>query len=145
MMSPAIRAVTLAIPLGLFAAPVVAETLVAARTIPARSVLDATDVALTTAVVPGAHRNPADIVGLEAQITIYAGRPIRLGDVGPAALIDRNELVTLRFRTGALVIETEGRALDRGAQGVGVRVMNNSSRNVVVGRVIAPGLVEVSR
>lgn len=122
-----------------------AETLVAARTVPARTILAATDVSLVEAQVGGAHRRIEDVVGLETRVTLYAGRPVNVGDVGPPALIERNEIVTLRFRSGALVIETDGRALDRAAAGRGVRVMNLGSRAVVVGRVAGPGIVEVGQ
>ncbi|MEM8789906.1 MAG: flagellar basal body P-ring formation chaperone FlgA [Pseudomonadota bacterium] len=119
------------------------QTLVAARTIPARTVLSAADVTVTDAQTVGAHHNVQDVVGLEARVTLYAGRPVGLADLGPAALIDRNDIVTLVFRRGALKIETNGRALDRAASGAGVRVMNLASRTVVIGRVAGPGLVEV--
>jgi len=70
---------------------------------------------------------------------------VHVADIGPAALVDRNEIVTLSFRKGPLVIETEGRALDRASAGAKVRVMNMTSRATVIGRVVAPGRVEVGR
>ena len=125
--------------------PLAAQSLIAARTIPARSVLEPADVRLAEASVRGAHTRIADVVGQEAQITIYAGRPVHVADIGPAALVDRNDIVTLSFRKGPLVIETEGRALDRASAGAKVRVMNMTSRATVIGRVVAPGRVEVGR
>lgn len=123
----------------------VAETLVAARTLPARTILSPADVSIIEAQIGGAHRRVEDVVGLETRVTLYAGRPVQLGDVGPPALVERNEIVTLRFKSGPLVIETDGRALDRAAAGRGIRVMNLGSRAVVVGRVTSPGIVEVGQ
>ena len=71
------------------------------------------------------------------------GRPIAAGDLGPPAVVERNQIVTLRFRRGALLIEGEGKALDRGPEGARVRVMNLLSRVSVTGRVAGPNLVEV--
>ncbi len=130
---------------GFAATDALANSLVATRTVPARTVLAATDVALVDAQIGGAHQRVEDVVGLETRVTLYVGRPVQVGDVGPAALIERNETVLLRYRAGALVIETDGRALDRAAAGQVVRVMNLGSRQVVVGRVNGPGLVEVGQ
>ncbi|MSU91801.1 flagellar basal body P-ring formation protein FlgA [Rhodobacteraceae bacterium 2CG4] len=122
-----------------------AQVLVVNRTLPAQTVIGPQDVSLQDGDVPGAHRAVEDAVGLETRVTLYPGRPVRLGDLGPAAVVERNEIVTLRFRSGALVIETAGRALDRAALDRGVRVMNLGSRTTVTGTARGPGLVEVGR
>ena len=86
------------------AAPVSAESLVATRTIRAKSLVAAEDLTLVSAELPGALSDPADAVGLEARVAIYAGKPIRPGDLGPPTLIERNQLVTLIFLSGGLAI-----------------------------------------
>ncbi len=78
-------------------------------------------------------------------MTLYAGRPVRVGDLDTPALIERNEIVSLAFSRGNLSIIAEGRALSRGGLNDLVRVMNLESRIPVTGRVTAPGLVEVGR
>ena len=50
-------------------------------------------------------------------MAIYAGRPVRPGDLGPPALVERNQLVPLVYQPGGLAISTEGRALGRGGGG----------------------------
>ncbi len=65
-----------------------------------------------------------DVIGLETQVAVYRGHAIRVGDLGPPTLIQRNELVRISFKLGGLTLETEGRALDDGAMGQRVRVMN---------------------
>jgi flagellar basal body P-ring formation protein FlgA len=125
--------------------PALAESLVAAQTIRAQSVLRAEDVVQVAADIPGALADPADAIGLEARATIYPGRPIRLADLGPPALVDRNEVVPLVYEMGPLSILTEGRALERGGEGDLIRILNIGSRTTVSGRVGADGIVRVGQ
>ncbi len=127
----------------LAAAPAAAESLVAARTIPARSAISIEDLRLVSQEIPGALGDPASVEGMEAKVTIYEGRPLRAGDLAPPALVERNDLIRLVFRRGPLEIETDGRALDRAREGEPARAMNLSSRSIVVGVVAGPGLIEV--
>ena len=71
------RGLTLLVAALIPALPVSAETLVAARTIRAQAILAPSDIALADATIPGALTDPADAVGLEARVVLYAGRPIR--------------------------------------------------------------------
>ncbi|MDZ4088333.1 MAG: flagellar basal body P-ring formation chaperone FlgA [Tabrizicola sp.] len=125
------------------AAPVSAESLVATRTIRAKTLIAPEDLTLVNAELPGALTDPALAVGLEARVSIYAGKPVRLGDLGPPTLVERNQLVTLVYVSGGLAISTEGRALARGADGDQIRVMNLGSRNTVTGRIGPDGAVYV--
>ena len=140
---PRARTLLLAAAALALAGPVAAETLVAARTVRAMSVLMPEDLAVSEDAVPGALRHPDEAVGLEARTMLYQGRPIRPADVGPAALVERNALVVLVFRRGGLTITTEGRALGRGGVGDRLRVINLSSRTAVTGTVEADGRVAV--
>ncbi|WP_039018548.1 flagellar basal body P-ring formation chaperone FlgA [Halocynthiibacter namhaensis] len=123
------------------ATPVMADTLVAARTIRSQTVLSSADFVIATGDTLGSLTQISDIQGLEARVTLYAGRPVRPGDVGPAAVINRNQVVPLVFNANGLVITTEGRALDRAAPGEYVRIMNLSSRTTVSGRAMPNGTV----
>lgn len=121
-----------------------ADILVPVRTIRAKELITAEDLMLKNVAVMGALSDPADVVGQEARVALYAGRPVRPGDIGPPALVERNDLVKLIFRHGGLTIETEGRSLGRGAVGEFIRVMNMSSRTTVSGRITADGSIEVN-
>ena len=125
-------------------APAAADTVVAARTIRSAAQIGPEDLATIAADVPGTFAAPSEVIGQEAKTMIYKGRPIRPQDVGPAALVDRNSIVTIRYQVGGLGIETEGRALTRAAAGESVRVMNLASRTTVTGIVSADGSVFVS-
>jgi flagella basal body P-ring formation protein FlgA len=127
----------------MLAQPVLAESVVATRTIRAKSLIAAEDLTLVSAELPGALSDPAQAIGLEARVSIYAGKPVRPGDLGPPTLVERNQPVALVYLSGGLAISTEGRALARGSVGDEVRVMNLGSRNTVTGRVGPDGAVYV--
>jgi flagella basal body P-ring formation protein FlgA len=126
-------------------APLRAETVIAAGTIRGQSLIMPTDVALVPGQTPGALSDPQEAIGMEAAVNLYAGRPIRPGDLRPPAIIERNSLVTIRFAHGQLMIIAEGRAMDRAAAGEALRVMNLSSRTTVTATAAAPGLVTVGQ
>jgi flagellar basal body P-ring formation protein FlgA len=125
------------------ATPVAAESVVATRTIRAKSLIAPEDLTLVSAELPGALIDPEAAVGQEARVAIYAGKPVRPGDLGPPTLVDRNQVVRLVFVAGGLAISTEGRALGRGSAGDDIRVMNLGSRNTVSGRIGPDGAVYV--
>ncbi|MHA6264158.1 flagellar basal body P-ring formation chaperone FlgA [Arenibacterium sp. CAU 1754] len=127
----------------LASSPVSADVLVPIRTIRAKEIITAQDIAVKTADIPGAFTDPGDLIGQEARVALYAGRPVRFGDVGPPAIINRNDIVVLTFSRGGLRIVTEGRALGRGAPGEALRAMNMTSRTTVTGLIRADGTVEV--
>ncbi len=118
-----------------------AETLVAARTIRAHEIVTASDFSVTPAHTPGAIEDISDAAGLEARITIFAGRPVMHGHLGPAAVIERNEIVSIVFRRGSLTITSEGRALERGGIGDRVRLLSLKSRSNVAGTVMPDATV----
>jgi flagellar basal body P-ring formation protein FlgA len=121
-----------------------AQAVIATRTLRAGQPIVEADLAIgAQPLAPGLIADPAEALGMEARVTLYGGRPVPLAALQPAALIERNQLVTLVYRTGVLEIRAEGRALARGAAEAQVRVMNLASRTTVTGRVAGPGLVSV--
>ncbi len=121
-----------------------ADSVVAARNIRPETVLTMDDITIVAETIPGAADHPDLALGMEARVAIYAGRPIRVEDLGAPALVDRNQIVVLHFTAGALSINAEGRVLDRGGYGDVVRVMNLSSKTTVTGMVEADGSVRVA-
>ena len=136
-----IRALVLT--LALSPVPVSADSVVAARTIRSQAILTPEDVAMVPADLPGALADPDSVIGQESRVVLYAGRPIRAADIGPAALVERNQIVTVYYRQGPLNIAMEGRILARAAVGDRIRVMNLESRNTVTGTVTADGSILV--
>lgn len=120
-----------------------AETLVAARTVRAQAILSPLDFQVIEQTIPGSLDNPDQAIGMEARVVLYAGRPIRPDDIGPAAIIERNQIVTLLYRRGSLSIAADGRALGRAGAGDMLRVMNLASRTTITGSVRPDGTVVV--
>lgn len=131
------------------AGPVMAQpaseppAVVAARTIRAQSIIEPGDLVAGTTPFPGALVDPAEGIGREARVTLYAGRPVQAADLVAPALVDRNQTIPLIYSSGPLTILAEGRALSRGGEGEVIRVMNLESRMTVTGRVAADGAVHV--
>ncbi|MCK4711470.1 MAG: flagellar basal body P-ring formation protein FlgA [Marinosulfonomonas sp.] len=131
------------ITLALLGSAATAETLVATRTIRSHAIITPDDVILKDVVIPGSLTRLEDAVGLEARVVLYAGRPIRPGQIGPAAIIERNQIVMLVYQRGSLRIMADARSLGRAGVGDFVRVMNLNSRTTVTGIVGADGTVTV--
>jgi flagella basal body P-ring formation protein FlgA len=129
--------------LGALPASAWAETVVATRTIRAQEIIGPTDLALREGTVPGAITAPDQAIGQEARVALYPGRPVRHGDIGPPAIVERNQLVVLTYAAGGLRITAEARALGRGGIGDRIRVMNLASRSSLFGEVQADGTVQV--
>lgn len=122
-----------------------AQTVVPTHTLRPGDEVSESDVKLLDTPTPGVFSDVSQVIGLEVQRALYRGRPIGSGDVGAPALVERNQIVTIIFETGALSIETEGRALGRGGLGDRLKVLNLSSKNTVVGRVAGTGEVIVNQ
>ena len=127
----------------LFGGSAMAETLVAARTVRSQAILSPSDVDVIAKTIPGSLTHPDEVIGMEARVVLYAGRPIRPGDIGPPAIVEHNQIVTLLYRRGGLTLAAEARALGRAGAGDMVRVMNLASRNTVTGLVQMDGSVTV--
>lgn len=121
-----------------------ADTIIAARTIPAGAVVAKEDLRVLEAD-GGQGGGIERMIGLQSRRAIYAGTAVRAEDLGPATLVERNEIVTMRYASGRLGIRTEGRALEPGSLGERIRVINLGSRMSITAVVAGEGLVEVSR
>jgi len=128
-----------------FVAQAAAETVVPLRAIRSGTVIAASDVTSIKDNVEGTYRLVDAVIGQEARVTLYPGRPIHLAHVGPPALLERNQIVKMIYRSSGLSISAEGRVLDRVGAGDRVRVMNLASRQTVVGTVQSNGIVEVGQ
>lgn len=128
----------------MLAGPALAETVVATRTIRPQEIIGASDVKLENVDVPGAYVKLENVIGLEAQYALYPGRAVMRGALAEPAVVERNQFVVLVYQTGGLRIVTDGRALDRGAVGDRIRVMNVNSRTSLFGTISEDGTILVS-
>ncbi|GIX17122.1 MAG: hypothetical protein KatS3mg119_1308 [Rhodothalassiaceae bacterium] len=84
-----------------------------------------------------------EVAGREATRSLRPGTPLRRGDLRRPVLVEKGAPVTMRLATGAMILTARGRAMEDGARGDIVRVLNPSSRRIVEGRVVGAGLVAV--
>jgi flagella basal body P-ring formation protein FlgA len=83
------------------------------------------------------------LVGMSARRSIRPDRPVRETDVTAPVLVPRNSLVTLMLQTEQMRLTAQGRALQDGAKGEVIRVVNTKSNTTVAGVVVADGTVTV--
>ncbi|MEO1549597.1 MAG: flagellar basal body P-ring formation chaperone FlgA [Pseudomonadota bacterium] len=113
-----------------------ASDYVALRNLAAQTSLKASDArALSGSALP--------LEGRETARFLRKGEEFDQTALQPRAVLERNQLVQLRFRKGSLDITTEGRVLERAALGARVQVMNLASRTIVTGQVVSASIVAV--
>jgi flagella basal body P-ring formation protein FlgA len=91
----------------------------------------------------GVIREIVDIVGKEARRALRAGEPIRPTDLKRPALVIKGATVTMVFEMPGIRLTSVGRALNEGAQGDTITVLNPTSYRQVEASVIAAGTVRV--
>lgn len=122
-------AVVLARPIGrgeTIAATDILETRLAAR-----------DVSQHSAVTAG------QLVGMEARRNLRDNTSINLSDVQPPTLVERNQAVTITYKSASMILSAHGRAQSSGAKDDLINVLNLQSKRSIQARVIGPGEVLV--
>jgi flagella basal body P-ring formation protein FlgA len=124
---------------------VTAEVLTLARPLARGEVIKAADVAIERRPRAGigadALTDAAKAVGFAARNTINAGRPLRAADLMKPELVQRNESVTIVYEVPGIVLTVRGKAVDSGAEGDMIDVLNVQSKRTVRGTVVGPGRV----
>lgn len=87
--------------------------------------------------------NIGDIVGHSVTRDIGQGEVFRQGAVVVPPVVRAGSKVTLVFRQGGLEATATGTATESGIIGQEIKVQNESSRKLVAGKVIEPGVVSV--
>ncbi len=83
------------------------------------------------------------VAGMTARRALQPGAPLRASDVAPPRLVKRGESVTIVLRDGTLELTALGRALENGAKGDVVRVVNSASGRSLDARVTGDRAVSV--
>ena len=84
-----------------------------------------------------------DLVGLEVKRRVYGGHPVGSHDVGPPTIVKVGTPVEVRWQYGTLSLTLRGSALESGAVGDEIRVLNPSSSRTIRGTVLEDGTVAV--
>jgi flagella basal body P-ring formation protein FlgA len=121
---------------------------VVARPIARGGVIEERDVVVErrpkAAVVAAALDRPEQIVGLAARRPLQPAQPIRPADLMKPELVRQNEPVLVVYETVGVTLSLRGKALDSGAEGDLVNVLNIHSKRTMQGRVTGPGRVSVA-
>jgi len=126
----------------------VLELPVPVRTIPRGALVSAADIEWREVRAAGL---PADLlesedglVGMAARRSLRAGKPIREVDVTPPIIVSKGSLVTMSLQSPGLTLSGTGRALEDGAKGDVIRIMNTRSKRTIEGTVVGPDLVRIT-
>lgn len=94
---------------------------------------------------PVADALPAtrQLAGLEVKRRVYQGRTIGTRDVGAPIVVKANMPVEVHWQSGSLTLVMQGNAMDPGAVGDQIRVLNPATSRAVRGTVVADGTVEI--
>ena len=85
-----------------------------------------------------------EVLGLAAKRALKPGQVIRAGDVMKQELVGRNETVTIVYEAPGMVLTIRGKALDAGAMGDVVNVLNVQSKRTIQATVSGAGRVNVT-
>lgn len=83
-------------------------------------------------------------IGMAARQPIRAGQALRRTDLMKPELVARNEPVTLIFQAPGISLTVRGTAMESGAEGDVINVVNTHSKRQIQGVVSGPGQVTVS-
>jgi flagella basal body P-ring formation protein FlgA len=85
----------------------------------------------------------APAIGQAVRRPVRAGQPVVASDLAEPTLVNRNDGVTLTCETPGMVLTVRAKALDAGAEGDTIAVLNAQSNRVVQATVTGPGRVAV--
>ena len=84
------------------------------------------------------------VVGMASRRAMRAGQVLRPADLMRPELVQRNENVTLIFEVPGIMLTSRAKALESGAEGDLISVLNIQSKRTVQGTVTGPNTVTVS-
>jgi flagellar basal body P-ring formation protein FlgA len=85
----------------------------------------------------------ARVTGMALRRAMRAGQVLRQADLMRPELVQRNENVTLVFEAPGIMLTSRAKALETGAEGDLISVVNVQSKRTVQGTVTGPSTVTV--
>jgi flagellar basal body P-ring formation protein FlgA len=86
----------------------------------------------------------AQAIGRSARRGLRAGQAIRMNDLVKAEIIQRNENVTITYEVPGIMLTMHGQALEAGALGDAINVLNVQSKKSIRATIAGPGHVVVA-
>jgi len=84
-----------------------------------------------------------DAIGFALRSGIRAGQPLRRVDLTKPQMVHRDENVTLIYEVPGILLTTRGKALESGAEGDVINVLNVQSKRTIQGTVTGPNRVSI--
>jgi len=122
------------------------EVAVLARDIDRADILKSSDVALERrpkAEVAGEAASRDRVIGMQLRRPMRAGTPIRVADIVKPDFVSRDQSVTVIYQVPGIYLTTRGKALESGAEGDTVSVLNLQTKRTLTGTVTARGQITV--
>jgi flagella basal body P-ring formation protein FlgA len=122
------------------------EVAVLTRDIDRNDTLKASDVALERrpkAEVTGEPASRDRSIGMQLRRAMRAGTPLRAADIVKPDFVVRDQAVTVIFQAPGLYLTTRGKAIESGAEGDTVSVLNLQSKRTLTGVVTGRGQVTI--
>jgi len=84
-----------------------------------------------------------DAIGLAVRSGLRAGQPLRRTDLMKPQVVHREDNITLVYEVPGILLTTRGKALESGAEGDVINVLNVQSKRTVQGTVTGPNRVHI--
>jgi flagellar basal body P-ring formation protein FlgA len=88
--------------------------------------------------------NREQVIGFAARNNLRPGQPLRSADLMKPEQVQRNETVTLVYEVPGITLTVRGKAIEGGAEGDVISVLNEQSKRTVQGVIVGPGRVVIS-
>jgi flagellar basal body P-ring formation protein FlgA len=85
-----------------------------------------------------------DVAGLATRRALRTGEPLRTVDLIKPEIVQRNQAVTIVYEAPGLFLTIRGKAIEAGAEGDVINVLNIQSKRTVQGTVTGPGQVTMA-
>ncbi len=123
------------------------EVPIATSRLPAGAVLRSEDVHMarirTSLARDDVAREPGQAIGMALRHPVSAGQPLPIADLVRPSIVEKGAAVQMLLDSAGLTLAAQGQALEPGAMGERVRVLNPVSRAVLEAEVTGPGQVRV--
>jgi flagella basal body P-ring formation protein FlgA len=87
---------------------------------------------------------PDQVIGMAAKIALRSGQAVRTDDLVKPQIVQRNEAVTIYYEVPGIMLTVRGKAVEGGALGDVIGVLNIQSNRTVQATVIGPGRVTIA-
>lgn len=125
-----------------------AEVVTLARAIPRGETIRETDLVVErlprAEVTTDALSRPEHVINQAARRALRTGQTLRAADLMKPQIVNRDDAVTIIFKTRAITLTLRGKAVGAGAEGETISVLNPQSKRIVQATVTAPGVVTVN-